>query len=251
MNACPHCGLSNPIHLWTCEHCGLQIVPHTILGALPESKTPPRVRFSDRLRRRIARWLAPEIAAIQGDHGLSHALFDPTAQLLPDGSVENHRPSEPWRVRVGPHCRCRGRLMIYGHGGKIEMGEYSYVGTRSEIWSAESIIIGKRVLISDDVRVTDCTAHSADASERHIHFRAIIDGGHPRDPLPGVYSSPIVIEDDVIIYPGVLVLGGRRSITIGARSRIAGGSVVLQDVPPDSDYRCQVTPILTPRKTDR
>ena len=63
------------------------------------------------------------------------------------------------------------------------------------------IKVGDRVLISHDVNIHDGTAHSLDASERHRHFKHILENGHPlsQGEMPGVLSSPIVIEDDVWI----------------------------------------------------
>jgi maltose O-acetyltransferase len=108
-----------------------------------------------------------------------------------------------------------------------------------------SITIGNRVLISHDVNIHDGTAHSADPTERHEHFRRIIEQGHPvhsRD-LPGVHSSPVVIEDDVWISFGVTIL---RGVRIGAGSIIAARSIVTEDVPPGVLYRNAVTPIIQP-----
>ena len=109
----------------------------------------------------------------------------------------------------------------------------------------ESVYIGNRVLIAHDVNIHDGTAHSMDHVERHEHFRHIVEKGHPRmaSELPGVQSAPVVIEDDVWISFGVTIL---RGVTIGKRSVIAAGSIVAQDVPPDSVYRSTITPVITP-----
>ena len=116
---------------------------------------------------------------------------------------------------------------------------------RTEIWSMNSISIGNRVLIAHDVNIHDGTAHSMDHIERHVHYRQLIEKGHPRTPteLPGVKSTPVVIEDDVWVSFGATIL---RGVTIGKRSVIAAGSIVTQDVPPDSLYRCRVRPMITP-----
>nr|WP_239472900.1 DapH/DapD/GlmU-related protein [Bacteroides caecigallinarum] len=55
-----------------------------------------------------------------------------------------------------------------------------------------------------------------------------------RDPKidgPQCGSSPIVIEDDVLIGTRCIILKG---VTIGARSIIAAGSVVTKSIPSDS-----------------
>jgi len=196
---------------------------------------PLRERF-----RRVLDWAKGEGrinsagAADFGDH----------SNLGPEGVIENLRGDRSC-IRFGNNSYCRGRLLTYGHGGRISIGDWSYIGVRSEIWSMESIEIGNRVLIAHDVNIHDGTAHSLDPLERHLHFRQIIERGHPRtaEELPGVASSPIVIEDDVWISFGVIILKGVR---IGAGSVVAARSIVTKDVPPGMLYRNQVFPILQP-----
>lgn len=164
--------------------------------------------------------------------------------LAPEAIIENAR-GIPECISMGSKSFCRGRLLTYGHGGCISIGDWCYIGVRSEIWSMDTISIGNRVLISHDVNIHDGTAHSIDPSERHSHYRHIIEKGHPttKHDIPGVYSSPIIIDDDVWISFGVTIL---RGVHIGARSIIAANSTVLHDVPPDVLYRNDVRPILSP-----
>jgi acetyltransferase-like isoleucine patch superfamily enzyme len=166
------------------------------------------------------------------------------ACLGPEGSIDNIQ-QDASRIRVGENTYCRGRLLIYGHGGEISIGSWSYVGLRTEIWSMNSIEIGDNVLIAHDVNIHDGNAHSLDPVERHAHYRHIIERGHPRvaNEMPGVDSEPIVIEDDVWISFGVTILKGVR---IGAGSVIAARSIVTDDVPPGVLYRNQVIPIIRP-----
>jgi maltose O-acetyltransferase len=173
-----------------------------------------------------------------------NAEFAPTATLGPEGVVENFAGGKN-QVTVGGHSYVRGRLLTYGHGGQITVGEYCYVGVRSEIWSMNSVTIGNRVLIAHDVNINDGTGHSLDAAERHAHYRYILEKGHPRrqEDLPGVFSAPIVIEDDAWISFGATILKG---VTIGKGSVIAANAIVTKDVPPGMFYRCEITPILTP-----
>ncbi len=196
------------------------------------------------LKKTAIQWLERELAAER--HRAIHwdATLDPTATIGPEGSIENILGDADC-VKVGAHTYVRGRLLTYGHGGSISIGDWSYVGVRTEIWSMNSISIGNRVLIAHDVNIHDGTAHSLDAQERHQHYRRILESGHPRSgsELPGVRSAPIVIEDDVWISFGVIILQG---VHIGAGSVIAAGSVVTEDVPPGMIYRCQVIPSLRP-----
>ena len=198
-----------------------------------------------RMKRRLVAWLVYELATEQArNRPPIAATVAPTATLGPEARVENVIGRND-QITLGAHSYIRGRLFTYGHGGRIIMGEWCYVGVRSEIWSMNSITIGNRVLIAHDVNIHDGTAHSLDAKQRHDHFRHILEKGHPRSSvqLPGVYSAPIVIEDDVWISFGVTILKGVR---IGAGSVVAAGSIVTEDIPPGMFYRCEVKPILTP-----
>jgi acetyltransferase-like isoleucine patch superfamily enzyme len=170
-----------------------------------------------------------------------NAILAPTTQIGPEGCVENL--GDTTCICVGEHTYIRGRLLTYAHGGKITIGDWCYVGTRSEIWSMNSIRIGNRVLIAHDVNIHDGTAHSLNPEEQHAHFRQIMESGHPdcADDLPGVRSSPIIIEDDVWISFGVLILQGVR---IGKGSVIAAGSIVTHDVPPGVLYYNKQLPII-------
>ena len=194
------------------------------------------------LKRRFLSWIDRQLAAARND--LATARFDPTATLGPEGVVEN-TCGEPDRISVGAHSYVRGRLFTYGHGGRIVIGDWCYVGVRSEIWSMDSISIGNRVLIAHDVNIHDGTAHSLASEERHAHFRHIVEQGHPRTAgdVPGIQSAPVVIEDDVWISFGVMILKGVR---IGAGSVIAAGALVTDSVPPGTFYRCEVRSVMTP-----
>jgi maltose O-acetyltransferase len=168
------------------------------------------------------------------------ALIADSAVFSEESLIENTH-GDRTKISVGEHSYVRGRLLTYGHGGAITIGDWCYVGARTEIWSMDSISIGDRVLISHDVNIHDGTAHSANPAERHEHFKTILLKGHPQtiNELPGVKSAPIVIEDDAWISFGVTIL---RGVTIGAGSVIAAGAIVTKDVPPNVLYQCEITP---------
>lgn len=202
------------------------------------------MRFADAVRRRLARWLLKDhVLPVRPDPARDCVLGDGAA-LGPEATVDNLGGVRD-NIRIGAHSFVRGRLLTYGHGGRIDIGDWCYVGVRSELWSMASIRIGNRVLISHDVNIHDGTAHSTDAAERHRHFRGLIESGHPEraEDLPGVQSDPVVIEDDVWISFGVTIL---RGVRIGQGSIIAAGAIVTGDVPPWTVYRCEVNPVLTP-----
>ncbi|HEX4340632.1 MAG TPA: DapH/DapD/GlmU-related protein [Polyangiaceae bacterium] len=63
---------------------------------------------------------------------------------------------------------------------------------------------------------------------------SIITSGHPIEPSQrraSVIARPIVIEKNVWIAAGAIIIGG---VTVGENSVVAAGSVVTRDVPADS-----------------
>ena len=202
------------------------------------------MRLIEQLRRRFFSWLAREMATAQRNNaGWNNCILDTGGTLCAEAEIGNFAGG-PERIRIGKNSYIRGRLQTYGHGGQVTIGDWCYVGVRSEIWSMNSITIGDRVLIAHDVNIHDGTAHSTNAAERHKHFKNIIEHGHPKtiEDLPGMQSAPIVIEDDVWISFGVTILKGVR---IGACSVISAGSIVNRDVPPGVVYRCEILPVIS------
>lgn len=191
---------------------------------------------------RIIKALSPRSIKAQDSVTIRLCALGEGAGLGPEAVIDNNR-FLPEFISIGNNSYCRGRLLLYGHGGQIKIGQYSYVGVRTEIWSMDSITIGDRVLIAHDVNIHDGTAHSLDPCERHEHFINILKTGHPKSwaEVPGLKSSPIVIEDDVWISFGATILKG---VKIGARSIISAGAFVTEDVPSDTIYQNKITPTM-------
>lgn len=78
----------------------------------------------------------------------------------------------------------------------------------ASIWCFDSITIGNNVKVGANVVIMDGDAHQD-------------------DPRAGK-NAPIIIEDNVWIGAGVMVLKG---VTIGRNSLIGAGSVVVKDIP--------------------
>ncbi len=131
------------------------------------------------------------------------------------------------RIRIGDYCHIRGELLLFGHDGQIEVGNYCYVGLNTFIWSAKNIIIGNRVLISHNCNIFDNDTHPLDPVERHRQFVEIITSGHPNKiEIP---SAEVNIADDVLIAANSTILKG---VQIGQGAIIGAGSVVTKSVPP-------------------
>lgn len=205
-------------------------------------------RAYQNLKKHFVRWLYHQLKLIQAEEEgrpkIVKATLAENVVLYPDANVTNIQGA-PSRIKIGKGSRVRGELLIYGHGGEILIGESCYVGLNTKIWSMDSITIGDRVMISHGVNIHDGTGHSIDPVDRAKHFEFIVKKGHPRswEDLPGVRSASVTIEDDVWISFGVTILKG---VKLGRGCVIAAGSVVTQDVPEYSMYRCRIDPVITP-----
>ncbi len=147
--------------------------------------------------------------------------------LYPPGQI-NNALGNPEAIRLGSHTHVRGELLTFGHGGAISIGDYCYVGEGTRIWSALSIDIGDRVLISHSVSIFDNDTHPIDdPAARHRQFVQIITTGQPRS--ISLNEAAVIIKNDVLICCQSVILSG---VTVGEGAVIGAGSVVTRDVPP-------------------
>ncbi len=160
-------------------------------------------------------------------HKNEGCMADQGARLHPESRIWNFQNNRR-AIAVGRLTHVRGELLVFAHCGEIQIGQASYIGEDSRIWSAASIAIGNRVLISHGVNIHDNNAHSLSAAARHAHFIQIISSGHPAV-LNEVASAPILIEDDVWIGFNATILKG---VTIGKGAIVGAASVVTKSIPP-------------------
>lgn len=154
-------------------------------------------------------------------------IQDETTLLFPTAHIDNTL-GDADKIRLGKHTAVRGELFLFAHGGEISIGDYCYVGEGTRIWSARSITIGDRVLISHNVNIFDTDTHPIDDPvARHAQYKAIITTGHPRE--IEMREAPIVIEDDALICCQSVIL---RGVHIGRAAVVGAGAVVTHDVPP-------------------
>jgi acetyltransferase-like isoleucine patch superfamily enzyme len=131
------------------------------------------------------------------------------------------------KIVIGRHTHMLGELFTFAHGGEIRIGQWCYIGEGSRIWSAASIIIGDRVLISHSANIFDSLTHPLSARARHEQVKEIFMNGHPRK--ISLDESPVRICDDAWIGAGAMVM---RGVTVGEGGVVAAGAVVTKDVPP-------------------
>ena len=126
------------------------------------------------------------------------------------------------RITLGRDCRISGLSTLIGRSGTAD--PVLSVGDNVDIGWQTTISVGTRIEIGNNVRLAG---------------RCMLAGfpGHPLDPAAraaGKADTPdqigdIVLEDDVWLATGVMVMAGVR---IGRGTIVAAGSVVTRDLPP-------------------
>lgn len=111
-------------------------------------------------------------------------------------------------VTLGDRLTFAGGMMpsslVCHPGARLTLGadaQFNY-GVSLEAW--ESVTLGERCMLASFVRISDRDGHR---------------------------TAPIVLGDDVWVAHGAIIMPGVR---VGARSVVSAGSIVTQDVPPDS-----------------
>jgi len=144
------------------------------------------------------------------------------------------------RIAIGSNFTAYRKCQISAWGrGRITIGDFCSIGSRTMIDCRESIEIGNYVLISWDVSICDYEAHPLDPEERAREMeysKAMLwpqfnKIGTDPDYKPVFNCRPVVIEDKVWIGARATILKGVR---IGYGSIVAAGAVVTKDVPPYS-----------------
>jgi acetyltransferase-like isoleucine patch superfamily enzyme len=111
--------------------------------------------------------------------------------------------------------------------GRVDVGDDSVL-VGCVLMCNEQITIGERVVISYNVTIADSDFHPTDPEMRKLDAVANRPAGD-RANRPPFTSRPVLLEDDVWIGIGAIVLKGVR---IGRGARVGAGAVVTRDVPP-------------------
>jgi acetyltransferase-like isoleucine patch superfamily enzyme len=161
----------------------------------------------------------------------------------------------PSNVRIGPGCyierkqslsRFRSRRdpgLVLGSGvsiytwcefsieemGLVEIGD-DCILAGAIFMCAEHIRLGARVVVSYNVTIADCDFHPREPDLRRQDAIASAPFGD-KSRRPPLVAQPVVIEDDVWVGIGAIILKGVR---IGAGARIDAGAVVTRDLPAGS-----------------
>lgn len=123
------------------------------------------------------------------------------------GLLEELIPAAGAGVWIQPPFYC-------DYGSNIKTGEKVFLNFNCVILDVMQVTIGHRTLIGPNVQIYAAT-HPMDFTIRAAGLE---------------FAKPVVIGDDVWIGGGAIICPG---VTIGSRSVIGAGSVVVRDIPED------------------
>jgi len=174
---------------------------------------------------------ANEFKAITG--AWDYTALPRNVQLGPDCFLERKDSFKRFRSTRQPGLVLGARVRAYTWTefniepmGFVEVGDDStLVGV--VFMCAESIRIGRRVIVSYNATIADSDFHPRDPELRKQDAIANAPYGD-RSQRPVVVSRPVVIEDDAWIGIGAIILKG---VHIGRGARIGAGAIVTKDVP--------------------
>jgi len=143
--------------------------------------------------------------------------------IYPNKIINPFKDSE--RINIGKNTIIKCEIQLLGHGGKVTIGDYCFIGENSYLWSGKSIEIGNRVLVGHNCNIYDNDVHPIDASLRHKQYMDIVESGQPRN--IDLRDEKVLIMNDVWIGVNVTILKG---VVIGEGAIIGANSLVTKDV---------------------
>jgi acetyltransferase-like isoleucine patch superfamily enzyme len=134
----------------------------------------------------------------------------------------------PWiegnlKIRVGHNVTIDDNVFVSGHVHEtpvLSIGDGTYLGYKVAINVGKSITIGKNCMIAGGCFIADNDGHPKEPDLRRHRFA--VDARE---------IKPVVIEDDVWVGTGAVILKG---VSIGSGSIVAANSLVTRSVPPNS-----------------
>jgi acetyltransferase-like isoleucine patch superfamily enzyme len=141
-------------------------------------------------------------------------------------SFARYRSEQPIGLAIGDRVRVYTWTSFNVEPtGSVEIGDDTVL-VGAVFMCADSIRIGRRVAISYHVTIADSDFHPLDPAERRLDAIANAPSGN-RERRPNYLTRPVMIEDDVQVGIGAIILKG---VHIYAGAQIGAGAVVTADV---------------------
>lgn len=173
-------------------------------------------------------WLEMQRSQLVWDAFKKNSMMGRDCYLGPNAWCVNY--GEPENIMLGNRVYCRGLLRCGTRGsGSISIGDGVYIGDDCIISSECRVEIGNLTMISHGVHIFDSIGHPIDPLLRERDWRIIL--GDIQEPRPEVAKSPVLIGQRVWIGFNSVIM---RGVTIGDGAIVGAGSVVVDDVPPNT-----------------
>ncbi|WP_306212549.1 sugar O-acetyltransferase [Actinoplanes sp. RD1] len=156
---------------------------------------------------------APGLEALEEERIRGKELVHDYNATRPREAAERERLLRELLGGVGERVWIEPPLRV-AYGTNLFLGDDVYVNFGLTVVDDVEVRIGDRVMLAPNVTIT-ATGHP-------VHPELRSDGTQ--------FSAPVVIEDDVWIGAGAILLPG---VTIGRGSVVGAGAVVTGNVPPD------------------
>lgn len=130
-------------------------------------------------------------------------------------------------ITIGVNTVVRGIIRVE-RTGHVRIADHCYIGDEVILSAHVGIDIEPDVLIAHGCQIFDNITHPIDAAARAEHYRSILAGRAFNGPIP---ATPVRIQRNAWIGMNSIIM---RGVTIGPRSIVAAGSVVVSAVPADT-----------------
>jgi len=150
---------------------------------------------------------------------LRYSFYKKKLKNLGSGSIidEGVIITEPEKVSIGQRTHVDKYVIILG---KVEIGNYVHIAQNCLLQGGSSVKIGDYVGIASGSKIYSATDTIYDGKR----IGPMIPPKY-RNPL---FKSPVVIEKDVFIGAGCIILP---NVRIGEGAVVGAGSLVLKDIP--------------------